>query len=541
MEARPGIVGVVIVAPGRIVFQDAAEGQGIEDQFESAMLRFHYGDYEQILPSQNLKKIHDQPSLQKAMGALKKYFYGCYNSDRLVLLPPEGTLAVVFDGKVYGEKVLVHYHPDNCYISPSMSDLKVRKKLAELPDPSRLTRQQQWQHDLLYVSSFLPVRHPNLFYQLSQQAFASKIKRIGDDVPEMSDVEIFLSLSEIFAQIGDAHTTVSPPNELMSMYPIEFSWFSDGLFVVAAVKGYEQSLKARLVKIGNTDVETIYRAASAIIPHENDSRLREQSLRVMRMPRILEGLGVVSRAESQRLTFIAPPGDHLVLEVEAVPWNGWRGVQWVLAVDRNDPGLPVSRQKREGYFWYEYLEPSRTLYCQYNRCKETRERPMAAFTAELMAFLNSHEVDRFILDLRKNTGGHSPLLNPLISALSKSKVNRHGKLFCLIGRKTFSSAVLNAVALKRDTEAIVVGAPTSGKPYHFGQVESTRLPYSQLRIQYATKYCGHSPSDAPTLAPDVPAQVSSVEYFSGKDPVLDTALAYPAGTAGNVAVNQAHE
>jgi hypothetical protein len=323
------------------------------------------------------------------------------------------------------------------------------------------------------------------------------------------------------------------------MYPIEFNWFSDGLFVIATVKGYEPSLKARVVMIGDTDIETIYRAVSTIIPHENESRVREQSLRVMRMPRILEGLGLVTKGGSQRLTFETAQGRRLVLDVKAVPWNGWRGVQWVLAVDRNDPGLPVSRQKRKGYYWYEYLEPSRTLYCQYHRCREDKGRPMIAFTRELLTFLDSHEVDRFILDLRKNGGGHSPLLEPLISGLSKSKVNRRGKLFCLIGRKTFSSAVVNAVTLKRDTEAILVGAPTSGKPYHPGQVATMRLPYSQLRIQYSTKYCGDSPSDAPTLVPDVPIEVSSTDYFSGKDPVLDVVLAYRTEIDEDVAVDHA--
>jgi hypothetical protein len=375
----------------------------------------------------------------------------------------------------------------------------------------------------------LPLRHPDLFAQLPQQVFQRQIAELGSRVEGMSDVEAFLALRRIFTQIGDAHTTISPSNELRSMYPIEFDWFSDGLFVIAAVQGYEQTLKTCLVKIGDAHVDTIYRAVSAIIPHENESQVRKESLYAMRMPSILAGLGVVSETGSHELTFETAQGRCFTLDVKAVPWNGWRQVQWVLALDRSDPGLPVSLQKRKGNYWYSYLEPSRALYCQYRRCQDMKGKPMADFTRELLAFLDTHEVSRFVLDLRSNAGGHSPLLEPLIAGLAKRQVNRPGRLFCLIGRKTFSAAVLNAVNLKRDTEVILVGEPSSGKPYHQGQVDHMHLPYSQLRVQHSTRYCGDRRFDAPTLAPDIEVVSSSTHYFAGKDPALEAALAYAQG------------
>jgi hypothetical protein len=529
MEARPGIVGAVIVASGRVEYKSATTGEDITDHFETVMLRFHHKDYEHILTSKNLKAAEDPSTLQRAMAALRQYFYGCYNSERLVCIPPQGTLAIVFNGKTYGEKILIHYNPTDSYIMPSMPELQARKALATFPVPDMLTRGQQWQHDLLYLSKLLPIRHPDLFSQLPQKAFNTQIDSLCQRVAQMSEVEIFLSLRKIFAEIGDSHTTIGPPNELLSMYPIEFNWFSDGLFVIAAVKGYEQSLKTRLVKIGNAHIDTIYRTVSTIIPHENESQVRKESLYMIRMPRMLEGLGVVSEAESHRLTFKTAGGHCFVLDVDAVPWNGWRQVQRVLALDRTDPSLPISLQKNKDNYWYEYIEPSLTLYCQYNRCKEMKGKPMADFTRELLGFLDTHRVDRFILDMRKNTGGHSPLLDSLTNGLAESQVNHRGKLFCLIGRQTFSSAILNAVKLKRDTQAILVGEPTSGKPYHLGQVESMRLPYSKIRVQYSTQYCGDSSFDSPTLAPDITVQLSSIDFFAGRDPVLDAVLAYPRG------------
>ena len=524
MEARPGFTGAAVIAPGRLVYKSKT-GQGIEDSFETAMLRFNPEDYKRILNPEGIKAVEDPLTLRKATGALFTYFYRCYHSGSLALIPPKGTLAVVFDGKEYGEKVLVHYNAADSFINPSLPELMAQMELANLPEKGTLTRQQQWQYDLLYLSRLLPMRHPNLFFQLSKHEFNRQINAISKSVSNMSDVEIFLSLRKLFTLIGDSHTIINPPDELLSVFPLELYWFKDGLFVTAAGRGYEQSLKARLVQIGETDTDTIYQAVSTIIPHENDWQVKKESTYPMRMPRMLEGLGVVKKAKSHRLTFETAQGRHIALDAEAVQWSRRRQIQWVSAFDWTDLALPLSLKNQRESYWYEYLQPSGTLYFQYNRCKEMKDKPIADFTKELLAFLDSHEVDKFIFDIRHNGGGVSTVIDPLIEGLSKSKVNRRGKLFCLIGRKTFSSAILNAVKLKRDTQAIFVGEPTSGKPSHFGQVESMRLPYSIMRVQHSTKYFGYSDLDSATLTPDMTVQTSSEDFFAGRDPVLETILA----------------
>ena len=525
MEARPGIIGVVIVAPGRLVYKSE---ESIEDSFETAMLRFHHEDFERMVEPKRLEAADDPTTLRKAMESVFRYFYRCYNSGRLALIPPKGTLAVVFDGKEYGEKIVVHYNSNESFISPSMPELMVRKELTNLPEKDTLTRQQQWRYDLLHISNLLPMRHPSLFFRLPEQEFKERINSISRTASDMSDVEIFLSLRRVFTQIGDAHTTISPPNELAGMYPLEFYWFKDGLFVTAAGRGYEQALKARLVQIGETGAETIYKAVSTIIPHENVWQVRKESPYPMRTPKMLEGLGLVTEANSHRLTFETAQGRRFVLDVEAVPLNRWREIQWTYALDRTDPALPVSLQRRKGWYWFEYIEPSKTLYFQYNRCKEMREKPIAALTKELLALIDSHDVGKFIFDIRYNGGGGSRVVEPLIKALTSCRVNRHGKLFCLIARKTFSSAILNAVDFRRETQAIFVGEPTSGKPGHFGQVENMVLPYSKIRVKHSTKYCGRPDIDSTTMTPDIRIEFSSEDFFAGRDPVLETVLAYQA-------------
>jgi hypothetical protein len=66
MEAMPGFIGAAIVAPGRLVYKSET-GQRIEDSFETAMLRFHYEDYEHIFITEEMMSDKDPSILRKAM------------------------------------------------------------------------------------------------------------------------------------------------------------------------------------------------------------------------------------------------------------------------------------------------------------------------------------------------------------------------------------------------------------------------------------------------------------------------------------------
>jgi C-terminal processing protease CtpA/Prc len=76
-------------------------------------------------------------------------------------------------------------------------------------------------------------------------------------------------------------------------------------------------------------------------------------------------------------------------------------------------------------------------------------------------------------------------------------------LYVIIGRHTFSSAILNAIDLKQKAGAVLIGEPTSGKPNHYGEVRSITLPYSGKKLNYSTKYFSTYQQDTDSLYPDV--------------------------------------
>ena len=72
-------------------------------------------------------------------------------------------------------------------------------------------------------------------------------------------------------------------------------------------------------------------------------------------------------------------------------------------------------------------------------------------------------IKKVIFDMRHNGGGSSAQGTALIKAIAKKKnINQKGTLFVVIGRQTFSSAIINTVDFKKHTQATILGEPTAG-------------------------------------------------------------------------------
>src|SRR5262249_34065511 len=184
-------------------------------------------------------------------------------------------------------------------------------------------------------------------------------------------------------------------------------------------------------------------------------------------------------------------------------------------------------RNRGEYYGGGYLADSKPLYVNYRRCADMLTYPFFRFTASLLKFIDENSVERIVIDLRLNGGGESSIITPLIAVLSKRRyANQPGRLFVLIGRGTFYSAYLNALKLKPDMKAILVGEPAGTAPNSYGKVKAMPLPQTKLPVQYSTKYFKTVDGDPPTLAPDIQVGLSSSDYASGRDAVLEIALNY---------------
>src|SRR5262249_19136415 len=150
--------------------------------------------------------------------------------------------------------------------------------------------------------------------------------------------------------------------------------------------------------------------------------------------------------------------------------------------------------------------------------------PFAQFNAQLWAVFDSRPVERFIIDLRNNAGGDSSVLNPfLASGAARGSRFSTTRPILIIGRHTFSSAIINAVQM-RQSPVRVIGEPTGGSTNHYGNVKTLVLPNSRLSVNYSTQYFAFPGYGAGPMLPEVALPFYSGDYFARHDPFLAAAL-----------------
>jgi C-terminal processing protease CtpA/Prc len=283
---------------------------------------------------------------------------------------------------------------------------------------------------------------------------------------------------------------------------------------------YEEVFGARLVAIDGTPVDEVAEAVNAVVSHDNQWQLRSKTAYVMMTPEVLYGLGLGDQTKSVTLTIATQDGEQSELTIEAVSRAALQDAVSVQELAGGD-NVPLARRHKDEWYWYEYLEDERAVYFQYDVCGNMDGQRFRAFNKEMFQFIDSHGVQRIIVDLRYNGGGNSRVLNPFLKAIDDRPAL---EVITLIGRQTFSSALMNAIQLD-EKGATLIGEPTGGRPNDYGEVHLFRLPNSGLPIYYATRYFRElEHSDPPALEPDIPVTLTIQDQIAGFDAALEEAL-----------------
>ncbi len=387
------------------------------------------------------------------------------------------------------------------------------------------SRSQRWHEDLAYLAKELPARHTNLFFKLTKEEFYKEVADLDRQIPKLTDDQIIVGLMKVAASVGDGHTVIANKGNplLTTVLPMNFYQFKDGIFIVAADEKYRQALRGRVVRIGNMDIQSAGKAISTAVSHENDAWLKGAIPFMLKYPRFLAALGIIPSAKRAEFRVVTTAGKGLCIDVTAVPRANLGNI--VAAVDFTKKPPPPAFRKLDSLYWVDYLPTENTVYVQYNTCQDAPGYPVSQLKADTEELLSEHETARLVIDLRYNGGGGSSFLDPLIASLAgMPRFKRRGHLFAIIGRNTFSSAVMNANDLRDKARAILVGEPTGGKPNCYGQIKRFQLSNSGLTVDYSTKFFRITADDTPSLMPDIPAESSFHDFLARHDPAMEAIL-----------------
>ena len=404
---------------------------------------------------------------------------------------------------------------------------------AEPQDSADTTK---WREDLAILREQMPKNHGNLFHTMTRAQFDGAFDALEGALPDLSAGQVKVGIMRLVAMVNDGHTRVRQETLGNHILRVKLHFFADGLYVVSAEKTYAAIVGGKVKKIGLMSAEDAYAAVRPLmsVDADNESRRRLLAESVLVMPEVMQALGATTGANLVDLT-VEKDGRETTtpLSGELVgTWNdhGWatEPQTWVDARAHAANPTPLWLQHPDKHYWHAFLDDRRTLYVQYNQVQdEPGGDPISAYFPRLFRQADRQGVERVIIDVRLNGGGNNELNRPIWHALLKSdRLNQKGRLWVVIGPKTFSAAMNFVDDMELNTNVTFVGEPTGETPNMWGDPVSVKLPNSGIVVQTSTLWWQmEDPLDKrPFRAPDITVEMSFADYANNVDPVLNAIL-----------------
>jgi hypothetical protein len=402
-----------------------------------------------------------------------------------------------------------------------ISLIAIDYRLVTFRDTITQLSKQEWKNDILYLKKSIKARHPGVETLISMQKFESEFNHVLDNLSMWEDNKIKAEIMHLVTMLNDGHSIV-PPQPAINYHclPIVTHKFDDGVYVVDAARTHKHLLNAKIVKIGNASIETVFKKLAPYIGAENTGNKWDRFPLYGSLTELLYELGVSNSLTSTDMTYVKD-GQTITEAIEGTPYYEW--YLFYLSPDRKNNPLPFEHRMLDDSYWFEYDELTKTLYVNINNLKDQSSEPIWDFSIRLANYIEEVEIDKTIVDLRNNRGGDNFKARAIANAVKNSvKINQDGKLFTLISRRTFSAAVNLATILENQTKTIFVGEPTGQGPTQFGDAASIKLPNSGIHVFLSTlKWQGSFPQDnRQSIEPDYQVEYKFSDFINGHDPAL---------------------
>ncbi|MGH7538299.1 MAG: tetratricopeptide repeat protein [Gemmatimonadales bacterium] len=394
----------------------------------------------------------------------------------------------------------------------------------------------EWRGDLAYFARELPRVHVDPWHSVSRDSFAAAVRALDTRIPGLARHEILVELARLAALVGDGHTSLplyfSPPVGF-HVLPLRLGFYRDTLFVEAADRAYAALVGARVVSIGATPVESALARVAPLISRDRDNPFwilavapyllgRIEVLHALGLTRTLQSVDLTVDVGGRRSTVGVRPLPEPPPPVFGLEYRPRYTASWVDARDASGAPIPLYQQQR-GVAWFQYLPETRTMYAQiFSIEAPTPADSPAVVLRRALAAADSAGAERFVLDIRNNTGGEGFQVPLVVRELIRTRYDTTGRMFVIIGRRTFSAAGVLAATLEMWTHALFVGELAGGAPNLFGSHAPVTLPHSGLSI-FASPLRIQSgwPWDRRSgVAPRVAAQPAFQDYRTNRDPAL---------------------
>jgi hypothetical protein len=382
-----------------------------------------------------------------------------------------------------------------------------------------------WRRDLDFVVTSVTRGHAEPFHATSEAEFRRTAQQIDRAIPNLASYEVIVAMGKLVASVGDGHTRLPWPWDPallgFHVFPVQFEFFSDGIFIVAAAEPYTSLVGGRVTAIGRMNIDDAVRAVSPLVSRDNPYGIARVARRLLAIPEVLHAVAIAPALDRIRISVFID-GRAMATDVlagAASPAPRLRSFHQLRGTS-----APLHRSAADSFYWKTFLDNGRTLYAQINtESSQPRRAALPSFCQALLADAG-RGVERIIVDLRHNGGGSRELMLPCVEGFrTLTALNRPDRLFVVVGNETFSAALGTALDFANRTQATIVGEPTGGRPNFFGETRSAKTPEHHLPFTWASKMNWRTDkSDTrESLVPSVLIHETFADFGTGRDPVLE--------------------
>jgi hypothetical protein len=407
-------------------------------------------------------------------------------------------------------------------------------------------RSGAWRDDLDYLVRRIEIMHPNPYAFFPKEAFYKLKESLYNQIPDLSDTDIVLLISELLATLQDGHTRwafeYSDPQWLEQTFhllPVILYQFEDGVYIMAGLPQYRELVGLKITKIGEMPIAEVTSKLGTKWSHDNPYGELKSLYYTLSLAEMLKKVGAIEDVSKIDVVLQNTRNEEVKAQIATVSFMSMAGFfagTWypqagdgLVTMNENAKNpLPLWLKNRDKSFWYEYIAGEKTMFLQINSLNfphghAYEEDAFGQLCGEFFEAFDRHAAEKLVIDIRMNTGGNHVELPLLKGIIARPQIDKPDKLFLITGRVTFSAAVHLTTILKRYTHITIIGEPASGRPNHYGANRGFRLPsHPQIEIHCSIDYYQDSePFDFNIInAPDILKEVTAADYLNNIDPAM---------------------
>ena len=395
----------------------------------------------------------------------------------------------------------------------------------------------QWQQDLRFLQKTVHDDYSFLFKKTTAADFDAAVEQLYVSIPGMEDHEVFTGIARIIASFKYGHTRIGFSDSPVPLHFLRIAMyhFDDGIYVQGVHQAHEKALGAKVVAIEGNPIKEVLEAVYPVVPAENDQFFKAYGVLYAQSPEILHAQGITEELQQSVTMTFEKDGEQFDLEIAAqegldVPISyGFiqQKDEWLQV--RNQETTPLYLKNLDKIYYYEYLPEEKTVYVRQSQIQDDPSEDIPTFYARVFDFIENNDVEKLVLDVRLNGGGNNYKNKPVVTGIVRTeKINKPGKLFVIIGRRTFSACQNLVNELSNYTNAIFVGEPTSENINFYGDNRQVQLPNTKLNTYLSFAWWQDKPQweGGPWTAPHLAVDMSFAQYVNNEDPILDAALEF---------------